>query len=207
MILCPGVWNENLVCETFSSGDAEAILSISLSVHSPSDRLVWNLDPQGVFSVKTAYGLEFSSQGKSYFTSGPTSQKFWKGLWHSKVPSSAKFLVWKLCHNILPTLDRLTSRQVVLESLTYPLCNIANESNVHLGLECCFTRIVLRSNPSLTQVCFTVEADSLGIKDWLGYCGAQLSSKSFECLIIFLWGIWKKRNCRVWRTNSHKLKM
>lgn len=97
-------------------------------------------------------------------------------------------------------MDRLASRRVELESLVCPLCNIAIETNVHIGCDCCFTREVLCTDQTLSQVCFNTDTDSLGFKDWLQFCWEQLSKSSFAALLMFLWSIWKERNCRVWES-------
>lgn len=135
-ILSPRIWNKNLVRGTFIHSDAEAILSIPLSPSSPPDRLVWNQEQKGFFfPVKSAYRLELSSiqvtnsepirSNVSVFGRGFCIPRF--------LASSVKFCIWKLCHNILPTLDQLASRWVVLESQACPLCNVADETNIHLG--------------------------------------------------------------------------
>ena len=123
-----------------------------------------------LFSVKTAYRLKHSSQlVPSSVTTGHSSNFFWKGMWNSKVPSSVKFNVWKLCHNILPTRDRLASKRVVLESHICLLCNTADESNVHLGSDYNFTREVLSTDLAFAQVFFITEAISKGMKEWFEY--------------------------------------
>lgn len=96
-----------------------------------------------------------------------------------------KFSTWKLCHNILPTLDRLVSRRVELESHICPLCNIANETNVHIGGDCSFTRDVLSTDEALAQVCFRMEAADFEFKEWLQFCWQRLTKSIFARLLTF----------------------
>lgn len=167
------------------------------SANSPPDHLVSILlmmasgqIKKGVFSVKSVYCLENSL---SQVPQGPSdirqSHSFWKAIWSSKILGSTKFCTWKLCHNILPTLDRLASRRVELESLVCSLCNSAIETNVHIRCDCCFTREVLCTDQARSQVCFNTDIDSLGFKDWLQFCWEQLSKSSFVAMLMLLRGI------------------
>ncbi|KAL6213530.1 hypothetical protein ACLB2K_012977 [Fragaria x ananassa] len=55
LISYTGVWNEGLVRQVFTPNEASAILAIPLSSEDTSDRVVWRLEKNGEFSVKTAY--------------------------------------------------------------------------------------------------------------------------------------------------------
>ena len=55
LISYTGVWNEGLVRQVFTPNEASAILAIPLSYEDASDRVVWRLEKNGDFNVKTAY--------------------------------------------------------------------------------------------------------------------------------------------------------
>lgn len=57
-----GEWNETLIKRVFIPSDAEDILVIPLGRPNESDELVWNVDPKGLFSVKSAYHLTSNIQ-------------------------------------------------------------------------------------------------------------------------------------------------
>lgn len=163
----PGSWDGEKVRSLFSHQDVEAVLSIPLSIHSPPDHLTWQPERHGGFTVKLAYRLETSLTEVTHSDPEVRSlvQNFWKAIWSSKVSGSVKFCIWKLCHNILPTLDRLATRRVELESQICPLCNVANETNVHIGSDCSFTRDVLSTDEALAQVCFRIEGADFEFKE------------------------------------------
>lgn len=56
----PGCWDGEKVRSLFFQQDAEVVLSIPLSIHSPPDRLTWQPERRGGFTVKSTYRLENS---------------------------------------------------------------------------------------------------------------------------------------------------
>ncbi|KAK0585538.1 hypothetical protein LWI29_030060 [Acer saccharum] len=55
-----GVWNENLMRQSFFKEEAEAILSIPLSGFILNDSLLWHYEISGNYSVKSGYKLAMS---------------------------------------------------------------------------------------------------------------------------------------------------
>ncbi|XP_062007626.1 uncharacterized protein LOC133724796 [Rosa rugosa] len=105
-----GVWNEALIRRLFGREEAEIILNIPLSCRNIPDRLIWKLERKGEFSVKTAYRFSFfHSSCRSPFTLAVNGD-FWKRIWKVLIPNAAKVFAWRVCHDILPSLDRLASR-------------------------------------------------------------------------------------------------
>ncbi|XP_062028960.1 uncharacterized protein LOC133744958 [Rosa rugosa] len=186
-----------LVNENMTEG-AEAILNIPLSRRLVNDRVAWRLEKKGEFSVKTAYRYAFSTSLERPGILENVTSQFWKKIWQANIPSSAKVHVWKVCHNILPTLTRLVAKHVVIESQLCVLCIGMMESTLHLCRDCPFSREVLCSNSSIAQVCFTTESADLGVLEWLIFCSNRLAANQFDFLLFLLWGVWKERNCRVW---------
>ncbi|XP_062010699.1 uncharacterized protein LOC133727086 [Rosa rugosa] len=120
-------WNDVLVRNTFSVEDAEAILSIPLSTRIVEDRCVWKLERDGVFSVKTAYRKSFSLSPSRRPNTLTVNGEFWKKIWRGAIPSSARVHAWRVCNNILPSLERLAAKHVVLESQLCVLCEAEQE--------------------------------------------------------------------------------
>jgi len=52
-----GVWDEDLVVDTFGEDDAAVILSLPIHIDM-DDVPAWHFDHKGVFSVKSAYWLQ-----------------------------------------------------------------------------------------------------------------------------------------------------
>ncbi|XP_062019515.1 uncharacterized protein LOC133736097 [Rosa rugosa] len=177
LIIPPNNWDEHKVRSIFVPDEAAAILSIPLTTRQPEDRLTWHLEKKGMFTVKSAYRS-------------------------AKMPSSAKVTAWKICHNILPAMDRLDSRHVELESQVCVLCNVETETIIHICRNCTFTRDVFSSNASIMGCCLGSATDELDALSWLHYCSDKLSKTTFTRLLFLIWGIWKERNARVW---DHKI--
>ncbi|XP_062021164.1 uncharacterized protein LOC133737669 [Rosa rugosa] len=111
-----GRWNELLIRQMFPMKEAEAILSIPISSRVVDDRVVWRMEKNGKFTVKSAYRQDFSmSNSRSPFQVS-VGVNFWKKIWKVVIPNSAKVHIWRVCHNILPSLERLASKRVVLET-------------------------------------------------------------------------------------------
>ena len=57
-----GEWAESLVNQTFWPIDARRILAIPLPAHDMTDFIAWNLTKMGIFSVRSAYHIEWNRQ-------------------------------------------------------------------------------------------------------------------------------------------------
>lgn len=57
-----GLWNEELVKASFMECDAEAILNILVNPSNREDAIMWDLNPKGIFYVKSAYRMGFQLQ-------------------------------------------------------------------------------------------------------------------------------------------------
>ncbi|XP_062024013.1 uncharacterized mitochondrial protein AtMg00310-like [Rosa rugosa] len=55
LMIQAGLWNTSLIRRLFPLAEAYAILSLPLSTRRVDDRVVWRLEKNGQFSVKTAY--------------------------------------------------------------------------------------------------------------------------------------------------------
>lgn len=192
-----GGWNNALISTLFSAEDATAIAAIPLPSHEATDRIVWHLEKSGIFSVKTAYRYSFHHSQVHQPFDLTVGVAFWKKIWKVNIPNGAKVNIWRVCHNILPTLEKLQSKHVPLESVICLLCAHETESPIHLCRDCPFTRQVIQSNNILSQVCLNPASLHLNLWEWLNKYSQNLSSPMFGELISLLWGIWKERNNRV----------
>ena len=87
-----------------------AILSIPLSAHGASDRLIWVASKNEKFLVRSAYRLaqEMSTRGNSPKSSNfATLKKVWRDLWRMHVPNKIKHFAQKACKDILATKENL----------------------------------------------------------------------------------------------------
>ncbi|XP_024178733.1 uncharacterized protein LOC112184728 [Rosa chinensis] len=114
----------------------------------------------------------------------------------------AKIYIWKVCHDILPSLDRLVSKCVVLESQLCILCGVSVELTLHICRDCPYKKQVLQNHGVLRQVCYHPQAENLELLPWLNYCVKSLALKDCGELVYFLWSIWRERNSRVYEGKS-----
>lgn len=94
--------------------------------------------------------------------------KWWKDVWHLQLPSKIKIFFWKLCLDRLPTGDNLIQRGVDLSNYCV-FCGKKEEDLYHLFWNYKWSK---------TQ----------RLKSKL------LNWSDFKELVVFLWGIWKRRN-------------
>ena len=127
---------------------------------------------------------------------------FWKKLWKASIPNKAKVHIWRTCLDILPSRGSLAARHVDLESVVCVLCEIHEESTLHLCRDCQFTRTVIEANPILKNICFRWGNVHTSVLEWLYYCAQELTSDYFGELLFILWSIWNERNDRVWDQKS-----
>ncbi|XP_058759858.1 uncharacterized protein LOC131633155 [Vicia villosa] len=106
-----GQWNRTLILDTFMESDAHHVLSIHLSRTLPEDKLIWNHDKDGEFTVKTAY--QILSKQKFHLnpgTSADADSSVWKKLWKLPLQEKIKNFMWRLLKNILPTRTNLNKK-------------------------------------------------------------------------------------------------
>jgi hypothetical protein len=71
-----GQWDEELVNETFSPVDVQHVMAIPLPTNEMDDFVAWSFNKNGVFSVRSAYHVEWNHQHnkKMRRTNGVESQ-------------------------------------------------------------------------------------------------------------------------------------
>ena len=125
-------WNEELVRYIFEDGTAQQILNTSLFQQVSEDRLVWQPEKNGKYSVRSAYRvcMEEISDNSHLKRSG-----YWSGIWKLKVPPKVKSFVWRVCRECLPTRVRLNRRGVTCPSSCVK-CNDPHEDSYHVFFHC-----------------------------------------------------------------------
>ena len=94
------------------------------------DQWVWEADPSGQYSVKSAYSVLIQDVSKE----APDEE--FKELWKLKVPSKVVVFAWRLLKDRLPTRDNLRRKQIELQDYLCPFCRIMEESASHLFFHC-----------------------------------------------------------------------
>ncbi|GAU49043.1 hypothetical protein TSUD_237000 [Trifolium subterraneum] len=96
------------------------------------DKLVWDDDMHGNYSVKSGYNLLLKPKVESVVT---VENADWNLLWKIHAPPKAKHLLWRICKGCLPTRTRLNERCVQVP-LVCPICENDEESDWHFLFEC-----------------------------------------------------------------------
>lgn len=97
----------------------------------------------GDFSVKATHRLLRHMQGTNHTT---VDRQKWKIVWNLNIHNRHKLLIWKLLHNILPTLARIQNYIPVVSQECY-LCQSEVESLRHLLLHCPLTKSLWWNSP------------------------------------------------------------
>ncbi|XP_074277163.1 uncharacterized protein LOC141600809 [Silene latifolia] len=118
MLTASGDWNPFTVYRWFHSPCAKAILAIEPPHIDIDDFLYWKYTEDGVYIVRSGYDFLLShiafSCSPSFYSAFP-----WKVLWGLHCSPKFPLLVWRIVHNILPSLKNLSleaSRHVWLSS-------------------------------------------------------------------------------------------
>jgi len=89
-------WNEAAVLQVFSAGLADKIMSTPLIAHVKSDRLIWKVEKNGKYSVKSAYRLYVKELIDSAHLRRPKNSS---DIWKLKVPPKGRNLVRRMCRD------------------------------------------------------------------------------------------------------------
>ncbi|CAN1324723.1 Putative ribonuclease H protein At1g65750 [Linum perenne] len=170
----------------------DALPSLSISVGPAC--LVWPLEGNGIFSVR-------SLARRSILQKYPGCSTFPVDMiWMAHVPTKVAGFVWQVVHKKVSTLDNLIRRGLIFPNRCV-MCGADAETIAHLFWSCPFA--------SQVWTCFSSRLSVFGpfpleVKDWLwAWKGMNCSSSFRSCfrLLIhgFLWGLWGERNDRVFR--------
>jgi hypothetical protein len=128
-----------------SPGDAS--IDRSISEAKPMDRSIrihcqieWHGTKSGVFSVRSAYHIEWKHQFngvtcRSLISGTSLNNPTWKILWKLDAPAKVKIFCWRLMHGIIPIKAILMKRHIGTTDLC-PLCNIESEDTMHMVFTC-----------------------------------------------------------------------
>jgi ribonuclease HI len=123
-------WKINVLKELVDSNSLEAIEKIIIPLQPLQDKLIWTLDPCGIYTVKSAINCCLTPR-----TSYNPADSLWKQLWKLKMHERLKVFLWRMGSNALPTKQRVFQRTGYSDPMC-PLCGVEEESYSHLFLHC-----------------------------------------------------------------------
>uniref|UniRef100_A0A803Q978 Reverse transcriptase domain-containing protein n=1 Tax=Cannabis sativa TaxID=3483 RepID=A0A803Q978_CANSA len=126
-------WNVNLIRRCFREEDAKRILNITLPESCLKDSWIWLPNPNGEYSIKSAYRLL-----KNVNSSMEGDMK-WKAIWGAKIHNRLKMFWWPILANCMPTKVQLSAFIPIPDTLC-SFCSNAEENSFHLFWECNYAR-------------------------------------------------------------------
>jgi len=166
------------------------------SLNFEEDRLLWKMDKDGKFKVKSAYKLlDISTETKEGWP--------WKMIWKGKIPHKVACFTWLVAHQAVLTQDNLMKRGRQLCSRCF-FCEAETETVNHLFLHCKVTEKLWQWFINLRGIRWamprhTVEALACWNRD-----GNQSGHKERWKIVpaCIWWTIWKERNQRCFENKS-----
>jgi ribonuclease HI len=190
-------WNTPLLRELFFEHDVQAILGIELPLQNLEDRLAWQPERNGIFTVKSAYWLALSLKHQQRDV-GSTSSKtdgersLWNCIWKTDVPPKVRIFGWRLATDSLPTRKNKFRRTLEPDD-TCTICGSAVEDAHHATVRCSKAaglRQAMRDHWALPKE----NSFNFTGKDWLLVCLNQVGKAARAKILLLLWRAWHLRN-------------
>jgi hypothetical protein len=126
-------WNVDLLETLVDPLSLTAILRIPIPIIPQPNRLIWSLDPKGMFSMSSAVKLLNPASPSHH------SDPKWLSLWSLELHERLKVFMWRLGSNSLLTKVNVAHR-VGSGDTSCSLCGSVEESYSHLFLHCNMVR-------------------------------------------------------------------
>lgn len=123
-------WNRALVSQLFLTFEVERVMSIPLSSRLPVYTVCWDIEKNGVYSVKSAYKALWGDSNMEHEVFASYTMDLWKKIWRLKVLPQVKIFAWRAVANELPTNFDLQHR-LPNHCATCSLCEREDESSLH----------------------------------------------------------------------------
>ena len=130
-------WNMGRLEQLFKLEEIKAILTIPLSCTNQPDALISRGTAKGSFSVKSAYYVAkaIEARERASTSAGTQTSEVWRRIWKLQLPNAEKNLLWRACHDILPTQEKLHRRKISMDPLCPP-CGLLAETSFHALWDC-----------------------------------------------------------------------
>jgi hypothetical protein len=125
--MLPGVkcWDYGKINSIFPAFEVKAILVVPLLSEVQEDKLIWSEKKNGLYSVHSGYRKLMEER---YYRGGLRTPQHWGKIWKAQAPPKAKYLMWRMCKDCLPTQMRLQNHYVQCQP-ECPLCHQALEED------------------------------------------------------------------------------
>ncbi|KAF4401851.1 hypothetical protein G4B88_013138 [Cannabis sativa] len=131
-----GSWNTALVHDVFGVPLGEKICKIDRLPVEHNDILVWKEAGDELFTVKRGFQSIHPTQDNS-------DSSLWKLIWNQRTHFRHSTNIWRLVSGCFPTRDRL----VFVADKVCPMCDVENETALHIFWECHCSQAIWFSSP------------------------------------------------------------
>jgi hypothetical protein len=133
-LLLQGVkgWEVIKIHSLFPETVAAAIIRTPLIGEENEDKMVWNFENHGMYTVKSGYKHYITRMSKDH---NHMMNEDWRSLWRICAPPKTKHLLWRICRGCLPTRSRLKERYVPCPR-ECPFCLNHDEDDWHILFGC-----------------------------------------------------------------------
>ncbi|KAK2358306.1 hypothetical protein QL285_095501 [Trifolium repens] len=190
-------WNWDVVNQTFSPEVANSILNTPLVGQVTEDGLIWKIEKNSYYSVKSAYRLCVEVLTDS---SHLRREGFWKGIWRLNVPPKVKNLIWRSCRDVMPTRKRLQDKGVLCPG-TCVTCNDAEEDLAHVYFNCPFSMQVWQRMGFWGSIS-RANVDTGSVPECIFTLLQSYTVENCQRFTATLWSLWKRRNLQLWQDVS-----
>jgi hypothetical protein len=161
-----GMWDLQLLSDNFSQIDVNRIQAIPLSRWESEDEMAWHFSKNGMFSVKSAYHIEWNHQFGSRCTrrnasSSSSINLVWERAWKLAVSQKVKIFIWRAFHGIIPCMCVLANRHIE-RSGQCPLCSQGAKDVAHLLFKCKGAKEIWKKLGLKDQVKAAMQVDRAG---------------------------------------------
>lgn len=173
--------------------DVQCILKTRIPQNQIHDRISWLHTNNGCYSAKSGYHFWFN---RHHDNIEADSNQGWRKLWKLQVPHKARFFLWRLCKNNIPTRNLLRGKGVQTTILC-PFCNSDVEHLKHVFIECQFAR---RCWGLVDANIDTSEVEEL--PHWLLERLSLATNNQLVSITQVMRGIWMAGNKCVWENKK-----
>lgn len=161
--------------------------------------MIWHFEKNGLYSVKSGYMVAQKRLPTSIASSSSGSlSEWWKALWKLNVPSKIRMFIWRLCFDRLPTRSNLVKRGVDVQNCCVH-CGRKGEDCFHVFWGCKHAIKMWFQSKFARLLSIVFNQDPLHVlMDWK----EKTELADFEELIVFLWGLWNRRNAKVFKSQE-----
>ncbi|KAF4401951.1 hypothetical protein G4B88_017463 [Cannabis sativa] len=180
-----GSWNTDIVHDVFGVPLGEKICKIDRLPVDHNDILVWKEAGDGIFTVKRGFQSIHPTQDNS-------DSSFWKLIWNQSTHFRHSTNIWRLVSGCFPTRDRM----VFVADKVCPMCDVENETALHIFWECHCARAIWFSSPfacfGRNTMTMTTVKDML--QGMLTCLPNELKGNFLNFLGSLIEGVWRARN-------------